>query len=83
MLQYIATAQESCTEIANTEKVTSLQLKKIKLPNVPIELYCDVKDSRTRTYVPAELRKTVFDSLHSLSHPGIKASQKLVADRLV
>ena len=83
MLQDIATAQESCPEIANTEKVTSLQLKKVKLPNVPIELYCDVKDSQIRSYVPAEVRKTVFDFLHSLSHPGIKASQKLVADRFV
>ena len=33
--------------------------------------------------VPARLRRAVFDALHSLSHPGIRATQRLVTSRYV
>lgn len=36
-----------------------------------------------RPFVPAVLRKEVFSALHSLNHPGVNASRKLVADRFV
>lgn len=32
-------------------------------------------------YVPQALRKTIFEKLHSLSHPGIRNSRKLVGSR--
>ena len=44
---------------------------------------CDVSTSTPRPYVPASFRRTVFDSLHSLSHPGIRATQRLVTARFV
>ena len=31
-----------------------------------------------RPYIPSELRRTVFDALHSLSHPGVRATQRLI-----
>ena len=34
-------------------------------------------------YVPSELRHTVFDAFHSLSHPGIRATQHLMTARYV
>ena len=34
-------------------------------------------------YVPSELRHTVFDAFHSLSHPGIRATQRLITARYV
>ena len=36
-----------------------------------------------RPYVPQQFRKTVFDSLHSLSHPNIRATQRLITARYV
>ena len=33
--------------------------------------------------VPPTYRQPVFHSLHSLSHPGVRASQKLIASRFV
>ncbi|GBM23255.1 hypothetical protein AVEN_159922-1 [Araneus ventricosus] len=36
-----------------------------------------------RPYVPACFRKTVFQSLHKLSHPGILATKRLIAERFV
>ena len=38
---------------------------------------------RSRPVVPPTFRQLVFRSLHSLSHPGIRASQKLIASRFV
>lgn len=62
---------------------TSLSLKKIALPGIDTELYCDDKGKTPRPYVTKEFRRQVFDSLHSLSHPGANASAKLVAERYV
>ena len=36
-----------------------------------------------RPYVPESFRRAIFDSLHSLSHPGIRATQSLVTSRFV
>lgn len=83
LLQEIAAAQQDCEEIATIEDNTSLKLKKVLLPGLTTEIFCDEKNSKLRPFVPRELRTTVFKSLHSLSHPGIKATQKLIAERFV
>lgn len=62
---------------------SSLQLQKLHVPGSQIPLYCDVSTMTTRPYVPKDHRKQVFDSLHSLSHPGANASAKLVAERFI
>jgi hypothetical protein len=61
----------------------TLQLKKILIPVTAVELYCDTSSGKPRPYVPSPLRCQIFDSLHSLSHPGIKATAKLVSQRFV
>ena len=38
---------------------------------------------QSRPVVPPTFRQLVFRSLHFLSHPGIRASQKLIASRFV
>ena len=45
-------------------------------PTTDVMLLCDVSTGTPRPYVPYKFRKTIFDSLHSLSHPGIRATQK-------
>jgi len=62
---------------------TALQLTKILIPGTSVELYCDISSGKPRPYVPSPLRRQVFSSLHSLSHPGTKATAKLVAQRFV
>ena len=46
-------------------------------------LYCDIQGSCVRPYVPASFRRAIFNQLHGLSHPGIKASRKLIQQRFV
>lgn len=55
---------------------TSLRLRKVRIPGSHAELYCDESGSTHRPYVTKAMRRQVFDSLHSLSHPGANATVK-------
>ena len=46
-------------------------------------IICEVSNASPRPYVPSSFRCAVFDSLHCLSHPGIRATQKLITERFV
>lgn len=47
-------------------------------------LYCDVsQNGRVRPYVPEKMRQQVLDSIHRLSHPGVRATRKMIAERYV
>lgn len=83
-LEVIAKTQDSDPELAEfLKQETSLHIKRLTIPGSRNQLYCDVSTTTPRPLVPKNLRKQVFDSLHSLSHPGANASAKLVAERFV
>ena len=80
----IAIAQESDDEIARLlSSDNALELKPIPVPSSQRTVLCDVSTGSPRPYVPAPFRRQVFHSLHDLSHPGIRASQRLITDRFV
>lgn len=57
---------------------------KIQLVDIPLtnqKLWCETATGRNRPYVPSSLRKTIFDKLHNLSHPGIRSTRKLITTR--
>lgn len=60
-----------------------LKLELIAIPGSNTKIYCDVSTSRNRPFVPTTLRKSFFNQIHNLSHPGVKSSTKLVSDRFV
>lgn len=62
---------------------SGLQLKLIPIPGSSTSLFCDVATKTARPFVTTEFRKRAFDSLHQLSHPGAKATTKLVTERYV
>lgn len=83
-LESLAQSQTTDSELRQIlEDDTSLKLVKIAIPGTRTELFCDNSTQTPRPYVPTEQRKQVFSSLHSLSHPGVKATVKLVTDRYV
>ena len=53
------------------------------LSEVVKTFYCDTSTGIPRPFVPANLRRIVFDALHSLSHPGVRATRHLIASRFV
>ncbi|BHF83024.1 hypothetical protein SprV_0802616500 [Sparganum proliferum] len=65
------------------ESVDSLQLVDVPLTTGTGTILCDVSTPFHRPYVPASMRRAVFQTLHGLSHPGIRAPQKLLAERFV
>lgn len=79
----IAKHQENDIELQTAHTDTSLKLKKIKIPNVNVTVLCDTSTGRTRPFIPMGYRQTVFEKVHSLSHPGVRASTKLISDRFV
>lgn len=60
----------------------SLNLKTLRT-NSATEVICDTSTNTVRPYVPADFRRLVFNSLHSLSHLGIRAIEKLIEIRFV
>ncbi|GBO17596.1 hypothetical protein AVEN_250051-1 [Araneus ventricosus] len=62
---------------------SALQLKKLAMPNSSVERFCDTCTGKIRTFVPLTQRKEIFETRHGISHPGRKATVKLIADRIV
>ena len=62
---------------------TSLRLKEHTVPDFNSPLLLDTSLSIPRVIVPYNLTKHVFDAVHSLSHPGIRASRQLISERFV
>ncbi|BHF70227.1 hypothetical protein SprV_0301327700 [Sparganum proliferum] len=65
------------------EDVSGLQLQELPLTTGNGTILCDVSTPSHRPFVPPSLRRKVFSSLHNLSHPGSRATDKLVSDRFV
>ena len=61
-----------------TQSSSSLSLKPIPVPTTDVMLLCNVSTGTPRPYVSLKFHRTIFDSLHSLSHPRIRSTQKLI-----
>ena len=81
--EQIAIAQRDDPELSELKTSSSLALRDISLPGSANLLTCDTSTGTLRPVVPAQFRRSVFDHLHSLSHPGIRATQHLVTARYV
>lgn len=81
----IAELQETDTCLRHTLSIAnnnnSVILKKFHLPTCNKPIYCDVSTQNARPYIPKEFRRIAFESLHNLSHPGIRATRKLVTQK--
>ena len=79
----LADAQQSDEELSQVKASTSLQFCEVLLPLSNKTIICDTSTGNPRPYVPALHRGAVFDSLHSVSHPGIRATQKLITQHFI
>ncbi|HBK84185.1 MAG TPA: hypothetical protein DDZ41_11445, partial [Flavobacterium sp.] len=60
-------------------KNSNFRLEKICLPDM--EICCETSTGNNRPFVPKDLRHAIFNQLHNLSHPGARASRKLITTR--
>ena len=65
------------------QQSSSLQIRPVAIPGANVSILCDVSQKCARPVVPKAHRRTVFNTLHGLAHPGIKASVKLLSSRFV
>ena len=79
----MALAQDSDPELKHLQTGSSLKLQAVPLAMSDATILCDVSTGTSRPYVPAAFRRSIFDSLHCLSHPGIRATQRLITTRYV
>ena len=80
----LAAAQRQDSQLQElTQGSSSLSLKPVPATTTDVALLCDVSTGTPRPYVPSKFRRAIFDSLHSLSHPGIRATQKLITARFI
>ena len=78
----LSAAQQSDPETdAAKSSITNLRWRTIKIGNA--QLLCDTSTGRPRPFVPKSFRRRIFDMIHSLSHPSIRATVQLVTDKFV
>jgi len=74
-LANIVNRQKGDTELESFKE----RLKSYSIPSGTI--WCDVSTFFPRPFLPVSVRRCAFDQLHSLSHPGISSSTKLISAR--
>ena len=82
--QEMATDQASDPE-ARTMRManTSLKLRDILTGRNGTTLLCDTTLKQPNPWVPEKWRRTVFNAVHSLAHPGVRATNRLISSRFV
>lgn len=67
--------------IKKTHKDSSVIFKKIHLSTSDKPIYCEVSTDVARPYIPLQFRRNAFDSIHNLSHPGVRTTRRLVTKK--
>lgn len=80
----LAVAQRGDSELQDllSHPKCSLKFQKMTLSK-DLEIVCDATSQKIRPYVPVQYRMAIFKSLHNLSHPGIRATKKLILERYI
>ena len=79
----MAMAQQEDRQIHALQSSPSSSLQIQPMPLLPSgsSILCDTSTGTPRPLVPLSWRRTIFDSLHSLSHPGIRATRRLLTSQ--
>ena len=75
-------AQKNSVELQNIQKKSNaLHWQKYKFGDYTI--VCDISTSRPRPYLPTNLRRKIFDAIHSISHPSANSTTRLITSRYI
>ena len=69
--------QLNCPETLLLLRSESLEVRLLTFSGY--QLYCDISTGTPRPLVPVVLRRKLFMQLHSHSHPGVRASRRLLS----
>ena len=79
---YIAQEQAKDASMKHIYEHTSVTLTEYPIPFSDRKIFCDNSKNYPRPCVPLSCRERIFNHFHNISHPGKRASQKLISDRL-
>ena len=80
----MATAQQQDDEMkAYCTAITGLVLEDVKFGPTNTTLLCDVSSGRPCPIVPSSWRRKVFETVHNLSHPSIRATRTLITRKFM
>lgn len=80
----LAKSQKTDLELADLRKSSSsLKLTAVIIPGTNTSVLCDVSTGKPRPYLTPPFRRSVFNKLHNLSHPGVRATTRLLTERYV
>nr|AAK07485.1 gag-pol polyprotein [Clonorchis sinensis] len=82
-LAKLANLQHSDPNFLPILSFPSFQVSSIPLPLQSGSIFCDMSTGSARPIVPEAFRRVVFDHFHGFSHPGIRATRKLISARFV
>lgn len=71
--------QEQDTEIPRLRNRLHLRFEQHRMG--PYTLWCEMSTGNPRPFIPLQHRHSVFQAVHDLSHPGIRASRTLLVQR--
>jgi hypothetical protein len=80
-LAALAEAQQSCQDCQRAASSSVLRVTTIQMDNTSIMV--DTSAGVFRPLIPAAFRRPIFEAIHCLAHPGIRASRRLIAGRFV
>ena len=63
--------------------ISNLKLADVPFANGSFSVLCDTSTGSARPIVPEKWRQQIFDTIHSLSHPGAKTTKKLITSKFV
>ena len=63
--------------------ITALKWEEIDVDNGQHKLLCDISAGIPRPLVPARMRREMFDLVHGLSHPGTRATVRIMTSKFV
>jgi hypothetical protein len=80
-LAALAAAQPACPDCQRASSSSSLRVYEVSMNGIPILV--DTSSGVFRPLVPDKFRRPIFDAIHGLAHPGIRASKRLISSRFV
>ncbi len=80
-LAALAAAQPACPDCRCAKSSPALRVSEILLHGSPILV--DTSTGVFRPIIPGIFRRPIFDAVHSLAHPGIRATRRLISSRFI
>lgn len=79
----ISEAQQSDPDFKTVSDSNVLKMEYCSIPGTLRKIICDTSTGISRPFIPVNFRRHVFEQFHGFSHPGTRATSKLISERFI